>query len=105
MSSRRRPAFSNSIASLAAFISSFISRISRRFLPSRTRRSPRICLRYSSVVTRRLHGAVHWRMLARMHGRNQPPAFVMRVDVEGTGTELEDPLQDLEPRPAGSWRS
>ena len=48
-----------------------ISRISLSFLPSSTRRSERICLRYSSLVTRKLHGAVHWRMLCSRHGRNQ----------------------------------
>ena len=67
--------------------------------PSRKRISRSMSLRYSSLLIRRLHGAVHCLMLRQQARPEPPPPLVAVVDVEAARAELENPLQDLD-RPA-----
>ena len=60
--------------------------------------------RYSSLLIRRLQGAVHWSMLASRHGRNQRQRSSPSSMSRRAGAELEDPLQHLH-RPAQGPRA
>ncbi len=51
--------------------------------------------RYSSLLIRRLHGAVHWLIDAKQAGAEPAPALVGLFDVEAARAELEDLLQRL----------